>query len=72
MSMSVLLACMYVHSVYLVAMEVRPGTGVTDGCEPPCGCWEVNPGPLPEQKVLLATEPSLHPPFALFLRRGSH
>jgi hypothetical protein len=16
-----------------------PGTGVTDGCEPPCGCW---------------------------------
>jgi hypothetical protein len=22
---------------------------VTDGCEPPCGCWELNPGPLEEQ-----------------------
>jgi hypothetical protein len=21
-----------------------PGTGVTDGCEPPCGCWESNLG----------------------------
>jgi hypothetical protein len=22
------------------------GTGVTDGCELPCGCWELNLGPL--------------------------
>lgn len=22
------------------------GTGVTKDCEPPCGCWELNPGPL--------------------------
>ena len=21
-------------------------TGVVDGSEPPCGCWESNPGPL--------------------------
>lgn len=23
-----------------------PGTGVTDGCQMPCGCWEWNLGPL--------------------------
>ena len=22
-----------------------------DGCEPPCGCWELNSGPLEEQTV---------------------
>jgi hypothetical protein len=22
-----------------------------DGCEPPCGCWELNSGPLEEQSV---------------------
>jgi hypothetical protein len=38
-----------------------PGTGVTGGCEPPWGCWELNTGPLEEQPVLLTTEPSLQP-----------
>ena len=33
----------------------------TDGCEPPCGCWELNSGPLEEQAMLLTTEPSLQP-----------
>jgi hypothetical protein len=32
---------------------------ITDGCEPPCGCWELNSGPLEEQSVLLTTEQSL-------------
>ena len=32
-----------------------------DGCEPPCGCWELNSGPLEEQSVLLSTGPSLQP-----------
>ena len=27
------------------------GTGITNGCEPPDGCWELNPGPLQEQEV---------------------
>ena len=27
--------------------------GVTDSCEQ-CGCWDLNPGPLEEQSVLLA------------------
>ena len=30
-------------------------------CELPYGCWELNPGPLEEQSVLLITEPSLQP-----------
>jgi hypothetical protein len=29
-----------------------PGTGVIDSCEWPCGCWELNFGPLEEQPVL--------------------
>jgi hypothetical protein len=31
---------------------------VTDGCEPPCGCWDLNSGPLEEQSMFLTTEPS--------------
>ena len=31
---------------------------IKDGCEPPCGCWELNSGPLKEQSVLLNSEPS--------------
>jgi hypothetical protein len=29
-----------------------------DGCEPPCGCWDLNSGPLEEQSVLLPAETS--------------
>jgi hypothetical protein len=25
---------------------------ITDGCKSPCGCWELNSGPLEEQLVL--------------------
>jgi hypothetical protein len=32
------------------------------GCEPLCGCWELNSGPLEEQPVLLSAEPSFQPP----------
>jgi hypothetical protein len=27
------------------------GTGVTDSCELPCGCWELDPGRLEEETV---------------------
>jgi hypothetical protein len=27
-------------------------TGVTDCCELPRGCWDLNPGPVEEQQVL--------------------
>jgi hypothetical protein len=32
---------------------------IIDGCEPPCGCWELNSDPLEEQAVLLTSKPSL-------------
>jgi hypothetical protein len=38
-----------------------PRTAVMDGCESPCGCWELTAGPLQEQQVLLISEPSLQP-----------
>ena len=38
-----------------------PGTGVTESCELPCGCWDLNPGPLEEQPVFLSAESSLQP-----------
>ena len=35
-----------------------------DCCEPPCGCWDLNSGPLEEQSVLLIAEPSRQPHFS--------
>ena len=45
-------------SMCAVPIEAREGvrsprTGVTGGCELPCGCWELNSGPLEEEHVLL-------------------
>jgi hypothetical protein len=40
---------------------------ITDGCELPCGCWELNSVPLEEQSVLLTTDPSLQPHILNFL-----
>lgn len=34
------------------------GLELSDGCEPPCKCWEFNPARLQEQPVLSAVEPS--------------
>ena len=39
---------------------------ITDGCEPQCGCRELNSGPLVEQAMLLTAEPSLQPCLFLF------
>jgi hypothetical protein len=35
-----------------------------DGCEPPCGCWDLNSGP--SEEALLTTEPSRQPPPLFF------
>jgi hypothetical protein len=43
------------------ACQKRESDPSTDGCEPQCGCWELNSGPLEEQSVLLTIEPSLQP-----------
>lgn len=37
------------------------GTEGTDSCKAMCGSWELNPGPLLKQPVLLTTNPSLQP-----------
>jgi hypothetical protein len=44
-----------------------PGTGVTDSCKLPCGCWKLNPSALEEQPMLLTAEPSVKPLFVLFI-----
>jgi hypothetical protein len=36
------------------------------GCEPPCGCWDLNSVALEEQSVLLPTEPSHQPNISCF------
>ena len=52
-----------------VCEDVRcPGTGVIDSSEQPCGCWELNPGPLEEHAVLLTSEQDLQLPSISFLR----
>jgi len=52
---------MYTSYSLLPAGQKRALDLITDGCEPPCGCWKLNSGPLEEQSVLLPTEPSLQP-----------
>ena len=42
----------------LQTLQKRASDFVTDGCEPPCGCWDLNSGPLEEQLALLTTEPA--------------
>ena len=37
------------------------GTRVADSCKPPYGCWELNPGSLENQPVLLTAKPFLQP-----------
>jgi hypothetical protein len=44
-----------------------PGTGGTDGCEPLCGCWDLDLDTLKEQPVFLTSEPSLYSHGILFL-----
>ncbi|XP_063140386.1 alpha-N-acetyl-neuraminyl-2,3-beta-galactosyl-1,3-N-acetyl-galactosaminide alpha-2,6-sialyltransferase isoform X5 [Rattus norvegicus] len=44
--------------------QKRTSDVITDS-EPPCGCWDLNSGPLEEQSVLLTAEPSLQPLNAL-------
>lgn len=54
--------------MYSMLREVREGTrssgtGDADGCELPCWGWELNPGPLAEQSMLLVTEPPPQPQY---------
>jgi hypothetical protein len=40
-------------------VATSPRTAFTNICEPPCGRWELNPGPLEEQPVFLTAEQPL-------------
>jgi hypothetical protein len=46
--------------------QKRASDPIIDGSEPPCGCWELNSGPLEKQSVLLTAEPSLQPNHLVF------
>ena len=41
--------------------QKRPSDPITDGCEPPCGCWGLNSVTLEKQSVFLTADPSLKP-----------
>jgi len=57
----------YVHYICLQTHQKRVLDLITDGCEPPCGCWDLNSGPSKEQSVLLSAEPSHQPWFGFFV-----
>ncbi|XP_063128212.1 dynein regulatory complex protein 8 isoform X4 [Rattus norvegicus] len=59
-SSEVFCSCLQTH-------QKRTSDPITDGCELPCSCWELNSGPLEEQSVLLTTEPSLQPEISNFI-----
>ena len=48
-------------SAYTPTNQERVSDPITDGCDLPGGCWELNSGPLEEQSGLLTPEPSLQP-----------
>jgi hypothetical protein len=51
---------MYMSTLLLSSDTPEEGVGFHyNVCEPPCGCWELNSGPLEEQSALLTAEPSL-------------
>lgn len=64
-----LFACKFVCVAHESHFPERPenvarstGTGIMDSPEPPCECWECNPGSLQKQQMLLTTEALLFSP----------
>ena len=55
-------------SFCLHTLQKRESDLVSDGCEPPCGCWDLKSGPSEEQSMLLTAEPSLYFLFLVFYR----
>jgi hypothetical protein len=52
---------MLVHCCSLQTQQKKALDPITNGCESPCGCWELNSGPPEEQVVLLSAEHSRQP-----------
>jgi hypothetical protein len=65
MCMGVLPAYMTLHHMCVWCLQRLeegigcPGSVVTSSCEPLCGFWESNSGPLEDQPVLICAEPFL-------------
>jgi hypothetical protein len=57
--------CMSTPAASTSACQKRASDPNVGGYEPPCGCWELNSGPLEEQSMLLPAEPSLQPTIIL-------
>jgi hypothetical protein len=66
-SLELFILCIWVHFHCLQIHQKKVTEFITDICEPPCGCWELNSGPLEEQSVLLTSEPSLQPPTSFLI-----
>lgn len=71
-------SCLYAHTSHVCLVLTRmekdirfPGTRVTNGLEPPGGCWESNLGLPQEQQVFLRAEPSLQSPLCFFEKKAS-
>jgi hypothetical protein len=56
----------YEYTVSVLTHLKRALDPITDGCEPPCGCSELNSGLLEEQSLFLNAEPFLQPLILLF------
>ena len=56
----------YLHCGCLQTHQKKASDFIMDGCEPPCGCWDLNLEE--EQSVFLPTEPS-HQPRKLCLKK---
>jgi hypothetical protein len=59
----------WVHCSYLQSHQKRASDLIADGCETPCGCWDLNSGPLEKQSVLLTVEPSLQPYTVVLIQK---
>lgn len=52
---------MFILSTHMSVYHEEPGTEVTGAVELSCEWWELNPGPLHEQKVLITTRSTITP-----------
>jgi E3 ubiquitin-protein ligase NEDD4 len=59
------------HCSCLQTHQKKASDPITDSCEPPCGCWELNSGSLEEQSVLITAEPPLQPGSPLKRPQGN-
>jgi hypothetical protein len=61
---------MWIHCRLLQTHQKRASDPTIDGCEPPCGYWEWNSGPLEEQSVLFTAKSSLQAQSTVFMEKS--